>query len=41
MATKEIPADALPIAEQCAETTLMLESLQSWVTEQKEAANEP
>lgn len=24
METKEIPADALPLAEQCAETTLML-----------------
>lgn len=33
----EIPADCLPLAEQAAETTLMLESLQSWVTEQKEA----
>ena len=33
----EIPSDALPLAEQCAETTLMLESLQGWVTEQAEA----
>lgn len=31
----EIPADALPLAEQCAETTLMLESLQSWVETQR------
>lgn len=33
----EVPADCLSLAEQAAETTLMLESLQSWVTEQKEA----
>lgn len=32
----EIPADALPLAEQCAETTLMLESLQGWVAEQEQ-----
>lgn len=29
-----IPADALPLAAECAETTLMLESLQGWVKEQ-------
>lgn len=33
----EIPADCLSLAEQAAETTLMLDSLQTWVTEQKEA----
>ncbi len=32
----EVPADALPLAEQCAETTLMLEGLQEWVAEQAE-----
>lgn len=36
---EEVSPDALPLAEQCAETTLMLESLQEWVTEQ-ERANE-
>lgn len=30
----EIPSDALAIAEQCAETTLTLVSLQDWVKEQ-------
>ena len=32
-----IPADALPLAAECAETTLTLESLQSWVKEQEQA----
>lgn len=32
----EIPTDCLPLAEQAAETTLMLESLQGWVDEQTE-----
>lgn len=32
-----IPADALPLAAECAETTLMLESLQGWVKEQEQA----
>lgn len=30
----EIPTDCLPLAEQSAETTLMLVTLQEWVTEQ-------
>lgn len=29
----EIPSDVLPVAEQCAETTLQLISLQGWITE--------
>ena len=33
----EIAADCLPLAEQAAETTLMLEGLQQWVSEQEEA----
>ncbi len=32
----EIPTDCLPLAEQAAETTLMLESLQGWVDRQTE-----
>lgn len=32
-----IPIDALPLAAECAETTLTLESLQSWVKEQEQA----
>ena len=39
-AVDEIPADALPLAEQCAETTLTLESLQGWVTQQAENVTE-
>ena len=35
----EIPADALPLAERCAETTLMLVELQEW-TEQQHKAKE-
>lgn len=31
-----IPADALAIAADCAETTLMLESLQQWIIRQKD-----
>lgn len=31
-----IPADALPLAAECAETTLMLESLQGWVKAQEQ-----
>lgn len=30
-----IPADALPVAEQCAETTLQLISLQEWLRKQE------
>lgn len=33
----EVPADALPLAEQCAETTLMLVELQDWTKQQQEA----
>lgn len=33
-----VPTDALALAGQCAETTLMLESLQAWITRQKEVA---
>ncbi len=33
-----IPADCLPLAEQSAETTLMLTSLQDWVNQQIEAS---
>lgn len=36
----EVPADALPLAAECAETTLTLESLQGWVTEQSEVSRE-
>ena len=36
----EIPANALPLAAECAETTLTLESLQGWVTEQSEVSRE-
>ena len=35
----EIPADCLPLAEQSAETTLMLTSLQYWIQQQHEAGN--
>ena len=35
---EEITPDALPLAEQCAETTLMLESLQEWVTDQEQVS---
>lgn len=35
--THEIAADALPLAEQCAESTLMLVSLQQWVSEQAQS----
>lgn len=34
-----IPADCLPLAEQSAETTLMLTSLQDWIQQQTEAVN--
>lgn len=34
-----IPADCLPLAEQSAETTLMLTSLQDWIQQQTEAGN--
>ncbi len=33
-----VPADCLPLAEQSAETTLMLTSLQDWVNQQIEAS---
>lgn len=36
----EVPADALPLAAECAETTLMLESLQGWVGEQGRSLTE-
>jgi flagellar biosynthesis component FlhA len=36
----EVPVDALPLAAECAETTLTLESLQGWVTEQSEVSRE-
>lgn len=36
----EVPADALPLAAECAETTLTLESLQGWVQEQSEVSRE-
>lgn len=32
-----IPADALPLAAECAETTLMFETLQGWVKEQEQS----
>lgn len=32
-----IPADALPLAAECAETTLMLETLQRWIRDQQKA----
>lgn len=31
----DLPADALPLAAECAETTLMLENLQDWVKKQE------
>ena len=34
-----IPADCLPLAEQSAETTLMLTSLQDWIQQQAEVGN--
>ncbi len=34
-----VPADCLPLAEQSAETTLMLTSLQDWIQQQTEAGN--
>lgn len=36
----EIPANALPLAAECAETTLTLETLQEWVQEQSEVSRE-
>lgn len=36
----EVPPDALPLAAECAETTLTLESLQGWVREQSEVSRE-
>lgn len=32
-----IPSDALPLAAECAETTLMLETLQRWIRDQQKA----
>lgn len=31
----DLPTDALPLAAECAETTLMLENLQDWVKKQE------
>lgn len=31
----DLPTDALPLAAECAETTLMLENLQAWVKKQE------
>lgn len=36
----EIPADAVPLAAECAETTLQLTELQSWIVQQKGAKDD-